>query len=80
VFGWCCYITADFATTARQNGACTYRFISKQMHYKTLFSHNSYMKSLEFYEKYIILFCLEKKLFDTLILTENPAWHITQSG
>jgi hypothetical protein len=46
----CCYITVDSATTALQNGACTYRCISKQMHYKTPFSHNVYMKSLELYE------------------------------
>jgi hypothetical protein len=26
------------------------------------------MKSLEFYENYIILFCLEKKLFENIIL------------
>ncbi len=38
-----------------QNGACTHRCISKQIHYKTTFSHNSYMKSLEFYENYITL-------------------------
>jgi hypothetical protein len=36
----CCYITVDSATIALQNGACTYRGISKQMHHKTLFSHN----------------------------------------
>jgi hypothetical protein len=46
---FCCYITVDSLTTALQNGACTYQCISKQMHYKTLFSHNGYMKSLEFY-------------------------------
>jgi hypothetical protein len=47
------------------------------MHYKTLFSH---MKSLEIYENYITLFCLEKnKLFTIFILTQNHAWHITQS-
>jgi len=34
------------------------------MSYKTPFSHNSFMKSLEFYENYIILFGLEKKLYD----------------
>jgi hypothetical protein len=51
------YITVDSATTALQNGACTYRCISKQMHYKTPFSH---MKSLEIYENYITQFCLEK--------------------
>jgi hypothetical protein len=45
---WCCYITVDFATTALQNGACTYQCISKQMHYKTSFSHKGYMKSHEF--------------------------------
>jgi hypothetical protein len=49
------------ATTALQNGACTYRCISKQMHYKTPFSHKSYMKSQEFYKNFITLFCLEKK-------------------
>ncbi len=26
----CCFITADSATTALQNGACTYQCISKQ--------------------------------------------------
>ncbi len=59
----CCYITVDSATTALQNGAWTYRCISKQMHYKTPFSLNGYMKNLEFYESYIILFCLGKKAF-----------------
>ncbi len=48
------------------------------MHYKTLFSHNVYMKSLEIYENYITLFCLEKKNF-LAILTQNYAWHITKS-
>ena len=38
----CCYITVDSATAALQNGACTYRCISKQMHYKTPLSHNGY--------------------------------------
>jgi hypothetical protein len=53
----------DSSTTALQNGACTYQCISKQMH----FSHNGYMKSMEFYEKYINLFYLEKnKLFEIL--------------
>jgi hypothetical protein len=42
---WCCYITVD---SALQNGACTSRCISEQVHYKTSFSHNGYMKSLEF--------------------------------
>jgi hypothetical protein len=35
MFWMCCYITVDSGTTALQNGACTYRCISKQMHYKT---------------------------------------------
>jgi hypothetical protein len=71
----------DSATIALQSGACTYRFISKQMDYKTPFSHKCFMKSLEFYEKYITLFCMEKKkLFDNIILTQNQAWCITQSG
>jgi hypothetical protein len=63
----CCYITVDSTTTALHNGACTYRCISKQMHYKTLLSPNGYMKSLEIYENYITLSCLEKnKLFTIL--------------
>ncbi len=49
------------------------------MHYKKPFLHNGYMKSLEIYDNYITLFCLEKKLFDNIILTQNHAWHITQS-
>jgi len=36
------------------------------MPYKTAFSHHSYMKSLEFYENSITLFCLKKKLFEIL--------------
>ena len=48
------------------------------MQCKTPFSHK---KSLEIYEIYITLFCLEKnKLFDNIMLTQNKAWHITQSG
>ncbi len=38
------------------------------------------MERMEFYENYITLLCLEKKLFDNIILTLNHAWHITQSG
>jgi hypothetical protein len=60
---WCFYITVDSGTTALQNSACAYRSISKQMHYKTPFLHNGYMKSLEIYENYITLFCLEKQTF-----------------
>ncbi len=41
----CCYITVNSGTTALQNGACTFRCISKQMHYKTLFSHRLNEKS-----------------------------------
>jgi hypothetical protein len=68
----CFYITVDSATIALQNGGCTYWCISKQMHYKTSFSHNRYMKSLEFYENQLTLFSLEKnKLFDNIILTQN---------
>ena len=56
------------------------------MHYKTLFLHNGYMKSLEIYKNYITLFCLEKnKLFDKIILTQKsepcmtyyPKWLLT---
>jgi hypothetical protein len=58
----CCHITVDSATTALQDGACTYRCISKQMHYRTPFSHKGYMKNLEIYENYIALSCLERKI------------------
>ncbi len=75
------FVAVPSATATLQNGACTYKCISKQMHYKTTYSHNGYMKSLEFNDNYITLFCLEKtKLFDNIILTQNRAWHITQSG
>ncbi len=37
------------------------------------------MKSLEFYENYITPMS-GKKLFDNIILTQNHAWHMTQSG
>ncbi len=50
------------------------------MHYKIPFSHNSYMKSLEIYENSSLSSVWEKKLFDNIILTQNRAWHITQSG
>ncbi len=82
---WCCYITLDSATTALQNSTFTSRCISKQMHYKTTFSHNGYMKSLAFYKNYITLVLsvwkkVKNKLFANIILTQNLAWHITQSG
>jgi hypothetical protein len=39
------------------------------------------MKSLEFYENYITLCCLEKeKHFDNIVLTQDQEWHIIQSG
>ncbi len=69
----CCYITVDSATTALQNGACTYRCISKQMPYKIPFSN---MKSLEINEYYITLICLEKFNFFNIMLTQYHAWHI----
>jgi hypothetical protein len=47
-----------------------------QTHYKTPFSQNGYIKSLKFYENYITLFCLEKKLFDNIILAQNHAWRM----
>ncbi len=38
------------------------------------------MKIMKFFENYVPLFCLEKnKLLDNNILTQNHAWHITQS-
>jgi hypothetical protein len=50
------------------------------MHYKRPFLHNGYMKSLKIFENYIYLSCLEKNLFDNIILTQNKLWHINQSG
>jgi hypothetical protein len=76
----CCYITLDYAATALQNGACTYRFIPKQTHYKIPLSHKGYMKSLWFSENHITLPVLKKKLFENIILTQNHAWYITYSG
>jgi hypothetical protein len=67
MYEWFCCITVDSGTNALQNGAFTYRCISKQMHYKTPFSHNGYMKSLEIYENNITLFCLEKTNFLTIL-------------
>ncbi len=69
----------DSATTALQNGACTYQCISNKCTIKTPFSHNSYMKSREFDENYIALFCLEiNKLFDNIMLkvvnSEKIGW------
>ncbi len=73
---WCCYITVDSATTALQNSACTYRCISKQIHYKTPFSHT---KSLEIYEYYITLFCLEKINFLKYYINSEPCMAYSQS-
>ncbi len=65
----CCYITI---TATLRNDACTYKCISKQMHSKTTYSHNGFMISLEFYENYITLLCMEKnKLYDNIILTQT---------
>jgi hypothetical protein len=70
----------DSLTTALQNGACTYQCISKQMHYRKPISHKGYKKSLEFYEKYITLFYLEKTEFlkyyikSELCMAYYPNW------
>ncbi len=75
---WCCYITVDSTTTALQNCACTYRCISKQMHYKTLLSPNGYMSGNLWKLEHSVL-SGKKKLFYNIILTQNHTWHITQS-
>ncbi len=51
------------------------------MHFKTPFSHNGYMKSLEFDKNYFTLF-LEKKTFRQYYINSEPctAYCITQSG
>jgi hypothetical protein len=62
----------DSETNALQNGACTNRCISKQMHHKPPFLQNGFMKSLEFYENNITLTCVEKnKLFDDAALLKT---------
>ncbi len=77
---WCCYITVDSSTTALQKSACTYQCISKQMHYKTPFSHNGYMKVWNFMKNTSLCSIWKNKTFWNIILTHNHAWHITQSG
>ncbi len=78
LLNWCCYITVDSATAALQKGASIHQANAL---YKTPFSNNGYMKSLEIYENYITLFWKEKsKVFDNNILTHSHAWQITQSG
>ncbi len=53
------------------NALCTCRCISKQLQYKTPFSHND--------KNYITFICLEKNnLFGNIILTQSHAWHITK--
>jgi hypothetical protein len=71
----CCYRTVNSGTTVLQNGACTYRCIYKQMPYKTPISHNGNMKSLEIYENYITLFCLEKTKLPLTILYKLRTMH-----
>ncbi len=78
---WCWYIMVNSTTTELLNGACKYRRISKQMHKKHPFHKTATWKVWNFYENYITLFCVWKKLtFWDIILTQSYAWHITQSG
>jgi hypothetical protein len=76
----CCYIKVD----------------SAKLHSKTVLAHigafpnkctikhpftTATWKVWNFYKNYITLFFLGKKqLFDNIILTQNHAWHITQSS
>ncbi len=78
---WCCYITVDSATTALQNGACTIGAFPKQMHHKTPFSHNGSWKFGILWKQHHSVLYHEKKItvWD-VILTQNHAWLITQSG
>jgi hypothetical protein len=49
--------------------------------HNTSFSHNGYMKSLgNFMKTKLICSVWKKQLFDNIVLTQNHAWHITQSG
>jgi hypothetical protein len=61
----------DSAKTALQNGACTYWCISKQMHKKTPFLHNGYMKSLELMKITSLFSVLKKQSFGNNILTRT---------
>ncbi len=63
----CCYITTDSATTALQNGARTNGCISKQMHHKTSFSHNGFLKKVWNFVKTTSLCSVwKKKLLEIL--------------
>ncbi len=69
----CCYIKVDLATTALQNGTCTYRCISKHPFHTT-----AIWKVWNFIINPVLFG--KKHFFDRLIFTQNYAWHITQSG
>ncbi len=69
----CCYITVDSGTTALQNGACIYRCISKQMHYKTPFSQRLFEKSGNLWKLHHSVPSGKKTNFDNIM---THAWHI----
>ncbi len=74
----CCYITVNSATSVLQNIECTFRCISKQIHYTV---KHPFTQGLEFYEElHHFVLSGENKLFDNIILAQNHAWHIIQSG
>ncbi len=65
----------DSTTTALPNGACTYRCISKQMHYITHFFTQRLQEMSGILWKLHHSVLSGKKLF-----SQNHAWSITQSG
>ncbi len=79
VFCWlyfrCCYITVDFAITALQTGACTYRCISKQVHYKNPFQTTAIWKVWNFMTNYMIIFCLEKIMWCSALWCRRSRFH-----
>jgi hypothetical protein len=72
------YITVDSATTALQNGDCTGALPNK-CSIKTPFSHKGYTIIWIFMKTRSLFSVWKKELFDNIILTQNNAWHITQS-
>ncbi len=62
------------------NGGFCNNCTPKQRHYKILFSHNGYTWKVWIFLKITALCSVWKtQILDNIILTQNYAWHITQS-
>jgi len=71
----------DSATTALQNGDFFARISAfpNKCSIKTPFSHKGYTIIWIFMKTRSLFSVWKKELFDNIILTQNNAWHITQS-